>query len=115
MGRLVKDPDQRQGQNTTVTKFTLAVDRRGEGTDFPSCVAFGKTAEFVGKYFKKGSKVLIEGRLQTGSYQKDGVTHYTTDIVVENAEFCESKKVDGEKKDDDGFMQIPEGVELPFE
>lgn len=122
MGRLVSDPRIRQARETTVANFTIAVDRRGEGTDFPSCVAFGKTADFAEKYLRKGMKVAIEGRLQTGSYtDTNDVKHYTTDVIVENVEFAESKKASEEarpkeeKADGDGFLKIPEdGVDLPF-
>lgn len=100
VGRLTRDPEIRytQGENATaITRFTLAVDRRfkreGDQTaDFPSCVAFGKTAEFIEKYFNKGNRIGVVGRLQTGSYTKDdGTKVYTTDVVVEQAEFVESK------------------------
>lgn len=100
IGRLVRDPEVRysQGENSTaVARFTVAVDRKfkkqGEEqtADFISCIAFGKTAEFLEKYFSKGMKIVIEGRLTTGSYEKDGVKHYTTDVTVENVEFAESK------------------------
>ena len=98
MGRCTKDPEVRYGgaNNTAVAKFSLAVDRRikkeGEqAADFISCAAFGKTAEFLEKYGKKGTKFVIEGRIQTGSYtNKDGNKVYTTDVVVENVEFAES-------------------------
>lgn len=100
MGRLTRDPDIRYSQNEnqiSVARFTLAVDRRfkrdGDQTaDFIGCVAFGKTAEFFEKYMKQGTKVCVEGRIQTGSYtRQDGQKVYTTDVVVENAEFAESK------------------------
>lgn len=101
MGRLTKDPDVRytQGQNQmAVARFSLAVDRRranADGTreaDFISCVAFGKTAEVAEKYFRKGTKLAIRGHIQTGSYQKqDGTKVYTTDVVVDEVEFAESK------------------------
>lgn len=95
IGRLTKDPDIRNANDTKVARFTLAVDRRfkkGEA-DFISCVAFGKTAEFVEKYLLHGVKVGVGGRIQTGSYQKqDGTKVYTTDVIVEEVEFCESKK-----------------------
>ena len=100
MGRLTRDPDIRssQGENSiTVARFTIAVDRRfkrdsDQTADFISCVAFGKTAEFFERYIKQGTKVCVEGRIQTGSYtNKDGNKVYTTDVVVENAEFAESK------------------------
>lgn len=113
MGRFTKDPEVREGENP-IAKFTLAVDRRfkkGEA-DFINCVAFGKTAEFAQKYFKQGSRAIVNGRIQTGSYtNKDGLKVHTTDVVVENMEFGESKKTDI-----DGFMQIPSDIadELPF-
>ena len=114
-----------------VARFTLAVDRRfkqeGQPTaDFIRCIAFGKTAEFFERFGRKGTKFLIEGRIQTGSYtNKDGQKVYTTDVVVENTEFGESKNAnqqqnnDGPKpspRDADGFMNIPDGIdeELPF-
>ena len=101
MGRLTRDPDIRvsNGEGTTVARFTVAVDRRGrkrEGqpeADFIGCVAFGRTAEFAEKYLGKGIKILVTGRLQTGSYQnKEGNKVYTTDVVVEDVEFCEKKQ-----------------------
>ena len=125
IGRLTKDPDVRYANEKAVARFNLAVDRRykqdgGQTADFPSCVAFGKTAEFIEKYIRQGVKIAIEGRIQTGSYEKDGVKHYTTDVIVEAVEFAESKKTDTQETpmpDNDGFMKIPEGVEdqLPFE
>ena len=122
MGRLTKDPETRQAGETTVTKFSVAVDRKykadGQPTaDFPSCVAFGKTAEFISKYFKQGMKIALEGRIQTGSYEKDGVKHYTTDVVAEAVEFAESKKVDDTPPPSNNeWVEIPEGIEndLPF-
>ena len=126
VGRLTKDPDVRytQGQNpTAVARFTLAVDRRfktegGQTADFPSCVAFGKTAEFIEKYFHKGMKIAVDGRIQTGDYtDKDGVKHYTTDVVAEAVEFAESKKADNNPPaQNNDFVNIPEGIdaELPF-
>lgn len=124
-GRLTRDPDIRrsQGENPqTVARFTVACDRRFKGgddkADFISCVAFGKTAEFIEKYFTKGVKIEIDGRIQTGSYEKDGVKHYTTDIVCEAVGFAESKRAAGEAPDniEDGFVNVPVGVsdELPF-
>lgn len=102
MGRLTRDPDVRytQGDNSmAIARYTLAVDRRfsrnssdGNTADFIGCVAFGRTGEFAEKYFHKGTKVLVTGRIQTGSYtNKDGVKVYTTDVVVEDQEFAESK------------------------
>ena len=113
MGRLTKEPDVR---NTSVARFTLAVDRRfkrdGEPTaDFIGCVAFGKTAEFMEKYMKKGTKIALAGRIQTGSYtNSDGNKVYTTDVIAEEVEFAESKK------QSDDFMTIPDGLEeeMPF-
>lgn len=98
IGRLTKDVDFRKGDNDKVSaRFNLAVNRRFKNangdteTDFPSCVAFGKTAEFINNYFKKGSAIAITGRIQTGSYEKDGAKVYTTDVFVDEAEFVESK------------------------
>ena len=128
MGRLTRDPEIRQstnGSQTTIARYSLAVDRRfkkeGEpDADFINCIAFNKTAEFAEKYLKRGSKIAITGRIQTGSYtNKEGQKVYTTDIVVDEHEFCESKgqtKEEAPKTDSDGFMQLPEGLEeeLPF-
>lgn len=122
MGRLTKDPEAKTAGETTFVKFSLAVDRRfkkegGQDADFPSCVAFGKTADFINKYFRKGMKMCLEGRLQTGSYtNKDGVKVYTTDVIVDNVEFAESKKAETKVETNDGFMQISadEEAELPF-
>ena len=144
MGRLTRDPDIRyaNGENATaVARFTLAVDRRfarkdGEQTaDFIGCVAFGRNAEFIEKYFRQGMRVTICGRIQTGSYtNRDGQKVYTTDVVVEEQEFAESKAVSDANRSNmgggfqpasapnpmgaagDGFMNIPDGIdeELPF-
>ena len=119
MGRLTKDPETRQAGETIVTRFSLAVDRRrktesGQAADFPSIVAFGKTAEFINKYFHKGMKIALDGRIQTGSYDKDGVKHYTTEVVAENVEFAESKKADDNTQDADGWAEIPDNLQLPF-
>lgn len=133
MGRLTRDPDVRVSQGDTqisVARYTLAVDRRhtnrndqnAQTADFISCVAFGKAAEFCEKYFHKGIKITISGHIQTGSYtNKDGQKKYTTDVVIEDQEFAESKgNRQGQQPvpepDEDGFMQIPDGVdeELPF-
>lgn len=137
MGRLTRDPEVRYGgaNNSAVARFSLAVDRRikREGdeqtADFISCVAFGKTAEFLEKYARKGTKFVVEGRIQTGSFtNKDGQKVYTTDVVVENVEFAESKNSNGSSNEagggflgatadpGDGFMNIPDGIdeELPF-
>ena len=137
MGRLTRDPEVRysQGANATaVARYSLAVDRRfkrdGEPTaDFINCVAFGRIAEFAEKYFRQGLKVVVTGRIQTGNYtNKDGVRVYTTDVVVEEQEFAESKAVSENHSYQaspmpspsadigDGFMNIPDGIdeELPF-
>ncbi len=116
MGRLTKDPEVRTG-NTTVARFTLAVDRRfkndGDQTaDFINCVAFGKTAEFLEKYGRKGTKFVVEGHIQTGSYDKDGKKIYTTDVVVESVEFAESKNGNANNSDFTPASEIDE--ELPF-
>lgn len=133
-GRLTKDTETRvsQGDNPTyITRYTLAVDRRfkrdGEpSADFINCVAFGKSAEFAEKYFFKGMKVAITGRLQTGSYtNKEGQKVYTTDVVIEEQEFAESKQSNEQHHEQsvpsssagDGFVKIPNGDidELPFQ
>lgn len=132
MGRLTRDPDVKYTQQQMCTaRFTLAVDRRfkkdGEQqtADFISCVAFGKTGEFIERYCHQGTKLVVEGRIQTGSYtNRDGNKVYTTDVVAESVEFAESKAAGagGERKppanvDSDGFMNIPDGVDdegLPF-
>lgn len=129
IGRLTRDPEVRysQGQQPmAVARYTLAVDRKykqeGQATaDFINCVAFGKSAEFVEKYLQQGTKIAVEGRIQTGSYtNKDGQKVYTTDIVVEAQEFAESKgsnSVAAPATSSDGFVSIPDDVEdsgLPF-
>ena len=151
MGRLTRDPDVRytQGDNPmAVARYTLAVDRRtakssdGQNADFISCVAFGRSAEFAEKYLHQGTKIAITGRIQTGSYtNRDGQKVYTTDVVVEDQEFAESKASASQNSGSnyggynnysqeprqsaparsssigDGFMNIPDGVEdegLPF-
>ncbi len=124
VGRITKDAQVQRG-NSTFCRFNLAVERRfhKEGdeltADFVSCVAFGKTAEFLEKYGMKGTKFVLEGRLQTGRYTNDaGATVFTTDVVVEHMEFAESKKIGSSPigVDADGFMQIPDDIdeELPF-
>lgn len=127
MGRLTRDPEVRYsaGDNSiAVARYTLAVDRRvrrdeGQGADFIGCVAFGKSAEFAEKYLRKGTKVVVTGRIQTGSYtNRDGQKVYTTDVVIEEQEFAESKASSSPAQDkgSDGFMDIPDGIdeELPF-
>ncbi len=132
MGRLTRDPEIRysQGENAmAIARYTLAVDRHfakegQQSADFISCVCFNKSAEFAEKYLHQGIKICITGRIQTGSYtNKDGVKVYTTEVVVEDQEFAESKKSqEGGRPEpgaasSDGFMSIPEGVEdeLPFQ
>lgn len=137
VGRLTRDPEIRysQGENATATaRFSVAVNRRfknSEGNydaDFINCVAFGKSAEFVEKYFKKGMAIGLTGRIQTGSYtNKDGQKVYTTDVVVEETEFVESKGASSTDNsnasrptpsvsNNSDFMNIPDGIdeELPF-
>ncbi len=140
MGRLTRDPEVRYSQGAepiAIARYTLAVDRRfrreGEANaDFISCVVFGRSAEFAEKYFRQGLKVTISGRIQTGSYTRDGKKVYTTEVVVEEQEFAESKSSSNSKSSqnqpqpqntvpapspyDDGFMNIPDGIdeELPF-
>lgn len=136
MGRLTRDPEVRysQGDNSTaIARYSIAVDRRGrqnneqqQTADFINIVAFGKAGEFAEKYLHKGTKVLVTGRIQTGSYtNKDGVKVYTTDVVAEDQEFAESKKAGGEDNTqgqpepisgDEGFMNFPDdmGDDLPF-
>ena len=140
MGRLTRDPEVRysQGENAlAIARYTLAVDRRfnrnnsdEQTADFINCVAFGRAGEFAEKYLRKGTKVVVTGRIQTGSYtNKDGQKVYTTDVVVEECEFAESKNAAGDNSGftpsdrpspssaaGDGFMNIPDGIdeELPF-
>ncbi len=144
MGRLTRDPDVRYsaGENAlAIARYTLAVDRRfkrdGEATaDFINCVVFGRSAEFAEKYFHQGIRIVVSGRIQTGSYtNRDGVKVYTTEVVVEDQEFAESKAASDayvpqqrprqnaapamptpESASVDGFMNIPDGIdeELPF-
>ena len=139
MGRLTRDAEVRYSQgdaSTAVARFSLAVDRRfkrdndEQTADFINCVAFGRTGEFMERFGRKGTKFVVEGRIQTGSYtNKDGQRVYTTDVVVENIEFAESKAssdnnggyVPADRPSPsgaagDGFMNIPDGIdeELPF-
>lgn len=120
VGRLTKDVDTRNAGETVVARFTLAVDRRfrkdGEQTaDFINIVAFGKNAEFCSKYFHKGMKVLIEGRLQARSYtNKDGVKIYTTDVIAEAVEFAESKKTEEQTNKNENWQNTDNDVDLPF-
>ncbi len=122
MGRLTKDPDVRysQGDNpTAIARYSLAVDRRfkrsndEQTADFINCVAFGKSAEFAEKYLKKGTKIAVTGRIQTGSYtNKDGQKIYTTDVVIEEQEFAESK---GANADANGASSAPAPAAAPVD
>jgi single-strand DNA-binding protein len=132
LGRLTRNPEVRytSGKDNTqlcIARYTLAIDRRfkTEGqpsADFINCVAMGKNGEFAEKYLKQGTKIAVTGRIQTGSYtNKDGQKVYTTDVMIEEQEFAESKKSDNAQPEpsesaNDGFMNIPEGIEaeLPF-
>jgi len=153
MGRLTRDPEVRYSQGETplaIARYTLAVDRRGgrnngddQSADFIGCVAFGRAGEFAERYLRKGTKIAVTGRIQTGSYtNKDGAKVYTTDVVVEDHEFVESKNASSGNEGGyqnngysnngysngggynrpapggagDGFMNIPDGIdeELPF-
>jgi len=143
MGRLTRDPNisySQSGDNMAIARFTLAVDRRGrrqdgadqQNADFIGCVCFGRQAEFAEKYLRQGTKVAVTGRIQTGSYtNKDGQKVYTTDVVLDDIEFAESKNAQGggdanysyqapqrpaPSAAGDGFMNIPDGIdeELPF-
>ena len=143
MGRLTRDPEARYSsgeRSMAIARYTLAVDRRGrrsEGSeqtaDFIPCVAFDKSGEFAEKYFRQGMRVLISGRIQTGSYtNKEGQKVYTTEIIIEDQEFADSKNSSGsstgsgynesfrpspENASSEGFMNIPDGVDdegLPF-
>ena len=124
-GRLTRDPDIRYstdkgGEQMCIARYTLAVDSFGDGADYPSCVAFKKQGEFAEKYLKKGMKIAIEGRIKTGSYEKDGHKIYTTDIVVERHEFCESKGAEKEQapavESAPDFVSVPDNITegLPF-
>lgn len=132
VGRLTRDPEMRYTDGgSTIARFSLAVDRRyksenGPTADFPNCVAFGRTAEFIEKYFRKGMRMGCQGRIQTGSYtNNDGQKVYTTDVVVESCEFVESKASQQPEEnnngfgpaDENGFMNIPADIdeELPFD
>ena len=140
IGRLTRDPEIRYSQGVqaiAVARYTLAVDRRfrrdseSQTADFIGCVAFGRQAEFAEKYFRKGTKIAVTGRIQTGSYtNREGQKVYTTDVVIEEQEFAESKAASAENgfhpmeadrpspsnAVGDGFMNIPDGIdeELPF-
>lgn len=137
MGRLTRDPEVRYStgeRQMAIARYTLAVDRRGRGgnnggqaADFIQCVAFDRAAEFAEKYFRQGIKLVVTGRIQTGSYtNKDGQKVYTTDVIVEDQEFAESKGSDSAgreanngrqnrvpQQDASGFMQIPDS-DIPF-
>ena len=130
VGRLTRDPEVRYSQDenaTAVARYTVAVDRRfkrdGEPTaDFIRCLVFGRSAEFAEQYFRQGMRIAISGRIQTGSYtNKDGVKVYTTEVIVEEQEFAESRTEQERNKaqgadEGDGFMNIQDDIdnELPF-
>ena len=130
IGRIVRDPDIRStagAQPMTIARYTLAVDRRAKqgeekSADFLPCVAFGKNGEFAEKYLRKGMKIAVTGHLQTGSYKnKDGVTVYTTDVIVEEQEFAESKNAQAsapsQSSPADAWQNVPDNIsedELPF-
>ena len=131
MGRLTRDPNvtySAGAEPMCIARYTLAVDRRGKKTDgqpsadFISCVAFGKAGEFVEKYCKQGTKLVVEGHIQTGSYtNRDGNKVYTTDVIIDSQEFAESKGSSSNETpiapaSGDGFMNIPDEIqeELPF-
>lgn len=116
MGRLTKDPEASYKNELCITRYTLAVDRKfkkeGEqSADFINCVAFGKSGEFAEKWFTKGMRVSVSGRLQTGSYEKSGQKHYTTDVIIEEQEFAESKKQTADTTDE---WETADQGELPF-
>lgn len=119
-GRLARDPETRysSGENTTaIARYSLAVSRPGKdkGADFVSCVAFGKAGEFVEKYLRKGTKVMVHGHIQTGSYEKDGHKIFTTEVVVTDHEFCESKREETKGNiTPDTFEEVSITEELPF-
>ena len=129
MGRLTRDPEVRysqDGNNTCVARYTLAVKRRfmrngEEDADFIRCIALGKKGEFAEKYLKRGVKIVVVGRLQSGRYDKEGQTHFTTDVVVEEQHFCGSSAAENRAEDSpdnggQGFMDIPDDLddEMPF-
>ena len=123
IGRLTSDPELKQNEKYTQCKFTLAVNRLKEGTDFINCIAWNKQAELINKYLKKGNQLALEGHIQTGSYDaQDGTKRYTTDVVVDNITFTGSKEEPKpepkvEKKEKDIFEEFGEelkDVELPF-
>ena len=119
MGRLTKDPDVRTSQNGVVSaRFTLAVDRHSKtdpnAADFPSCVAFGKTAEVVRDYLKKGTKIAVQGRIQTSSFKdEEGKDVYRTDVVVLGVEFCERKQDGGQPQGQTGNGMPQNGAPAP--
>ena len=134
IGRLTKDPEIMHKGETNIARYSLAIDRRKGEADFINCVCFGRAADFAEKYLQKGMKIAVAGRIQTGSYKtQDGRTVYTTDIVVEEHEFCEGRKAQegGSQGSDDkipantsqgGFPGLVDGFaavsdedeELPF-
>ena len=116
VGRLTKDADIRTGNDKTIAKFSIAVNRmKKDEADFLNCVAFGKTAEIVEKYTHKGSRIAIRGRIQTGSYEKDGRKVYTTDIIAEEIQLLDPKSEEPPvSKNDNEFANIGDETTLPF-
>ena len=116
VGRLTKDADIRTGNDKTIAKFSIAVNRmKKDEADFLNCVAFGKTAEIVEKYTHKGSRIAIRGRIQTGSYEKDGRKVYTTDIIAEEIQLLDPKSEEPPVlKNDNEFANIGDNTTLPF-
>lgn len=121
MGRLTSDPTisyTNGAEAKAIARFNLAVQRSKDGADFISCKAFGKTAEMMEKFIKKGTKILVEGHISTGSYEtKDGKKVYTTDVIVDRFEFTEVKMAETKPNDDGAFVPVPDDVDdgfLPF-
>lgn len=128
MGRLTRDPEIRYSsgeKSIAIARYTLAVDKKNSKeheADFINCIAFGKLGEFAEKFLRKGTKIAVTGRIQTGSYtNKEGQKVYTTDVVVEEHDFCESRNStqnssNSNNSDNNNFMNIPDGLdeELPF-
>ena len=119
MGRLTRDPEINDSGNTKVARYTLAINRRGrdkEAADYPQVVCFGKSAEWAEKWLKKGMKITVTGRIQTGKYiNRKGDTIYTTDVVAEDQEFAESKGArEAETREADDFVPLPDTSEMPF-
>lgn len=120
-GRLTKDPEQRQAGNTSVTRFSIAVNRdfKKDEADFINCVAFGKTGDAIAQFFSKGRPIMIVGRIQTGKYEKDGKTVYSTDVIVDSFEFMLKDNTEqGQAQSSPNYDNIGQGAgddeEVPF-